>query len=201
VSGDSRQDDVPPQRRPDRAPFERALVVEDGEALRATVAEYLRPWARDVRTCGSLADALELVANWHPDLMVLDFRLPDGDARELLRQLADRGATATTIAMSALAKPGESFELAALGVRAYLEKPFHGPDLDLALRQAQAAPDLAPHLRDAVGKAGLEEIEERVRRTMVAEALNRAQGSRRGAARLLRVSRQFLQHVLRKLVP
>jgi two-component system response regulator RegA len=205
MSDDSRQDDVPTQRQPDRTPslaaasFERALVVEDGERLRTTVAEYLQPWAREVRTCGSLAAALDLVAGWHPDLMVLDFRLPDGDARELLRRVAGHGSVATTIAMSAFAKPRESFELAGLGVRAYLEKPFSRPDLDAALGQALAAPDLTPQLRNAVGKAGLQEVEDDVRRTMVAEALSRAKGSRRGAARLLRVSRQFLQHALRKL--
>jgi two-component system OmpR family response regulator len=180
--------------------FDRALVVEDGERLRGTVADSLRAWAREVHACGTLAEALDLVARWHPDLLVLDFRLPDGDARDLLRKVAGRGPAATTIAMSAFARPDESFALAGLGVRAYLAKPFHASDLDAAIRQALTPPDLEPQLRDAVGKAGLQEVEGRVRSTMVAEALSRSHGSRRGAARLLGVSRQFLQHVLRKLL-
>jgi DNA-binding NtrC family response regulator len=152
-----------------------------------------------VRTSGSLSEALDAVVVWHPDLLILDFRLPDGDARELLRRMAHNGPVPTTVAMSAFARPQESFELAGLGVRAYLEKPFGKAALDDALVAALEAPDLAPQLRDAVGKANLQEVEERVRATMVGEALKRAAGSRRGAARMLGVSRQFLQHVLRKL--
>lgn len=183
-----------PQRR-----FQRALVVEDGERLRATVAEHLDPWATDVRTCGSITGAIDLVVGWHPDLLVLDFRLPDGDARELLRRMASNGPVPTVVAMSAFARPQESFELAGLGVRAYLQKPFSSLQFNDALTQALAPADLAPQLRDAVGKEGLQEMEERVRQTMVTEALKRAEGSRRGAARLLGVSRQALQHILRKL--
>jgi two-component system, response regulator RegA len=194
LTEDSRQDGTRLQRR-----FQRALVVEDGERLRATVAGHLDPWAAEVRSCGSITGAIEHVVGWHPDLLVLDFRLPDGDARDLLRRLAGNGPVPTVVAMSAFARPQESFELAALGVRAYLQKPFSGVQLDTALTQALAPPDLGPHLRDAVGKESLQEMEDRVRQTMVAEALKRAEGSRRGAARLLGVSRQALQHILRKL--
>jgi DNA-binding NtrC family response regulator len=193
LADDSRQEGGAPQRR-----FQRALVVEDGERLRATVAQHLAPWARDVRSCGSIAGAIELVVGWHPDLLILDFRLPDGDARELLRRMAGNGPVPTVVAMSAFARPQESFELAGLGVRAYLQKPFSTLQLDAALSEALAPPDLAPQLRSAVGKEGLPDMEELVRHTMVTEALKRAGGSRRGAARLLGVSRQVLQHILRK---
>jgi hypothetical protein len=43
----------------------------------------------------------------------------------------------------------------------------------------------------------IHDVEELARGTMVREALARSQGSRTGAARLLRVSRQLLQHILR----
>ena len=68
-------------------------------------------------------------------------------------------------------------------IRAVLEKP----------------PRLTPRLRAAVGIVGLKEVEALARRTMVEEALARESGSRRGAARLLRISRQLLQHAIRSL--
>jgi DNA-binding NtrC family response regulator len=174
-------------------------VVEDGERLRATVSGHLEAWAAEVRSCGSIAGATEMVTGWHPDLLVLDFRLPDGDARDMLRRMASNGPVPTVVAMSAFAKPAESFELASLGVRAYLQKPFTGQALQAALDQARLAPEMGPQLRDAVGKAALQEVEEGVRETMVKEALKKAGGSTRGAARLLGVSRQVLQHILRKM--
>jgi CheY-like chemotaxis protein len=196
VADDSRQQPGGPQRR-----FHRALVVEDGARLRATVTEQLGEWAADVRACGTVTGAMELVTGWHPDLLLLDFRLPDGDARQLLRRMAANGPVPTVVAMSAFARPAESFELAALGVRAYLQKPFTGEALEAALSEALAAPELGPQLRDAVGKAPLQQVEDSVRDTMVNEALKRSGGSKRGAARLLGVSRQVLQHILRKMRP
>lgn len=174
-------------------------MVDDDDRLRRTVADCLAVWAGEVKDAGCLADALELVVEWHPDLLVLDFKLPDGDARDLLRRLASHSPAPSTVAMSAFATADESFALGQLGVRAFLQKPFDAARLEAALRQALTAPDLTPHLREAVGRASLEEIEENVRRTMMSEAMSRTQGSRRAAARLLGVSRQFVQHVMRKL--
>jgi two-component system, response regulator RegA len=201
VADDSHQDRPAVQRSAGPPPFARALVVDDEGRLRRAVAEALAGWAAEVRTAESLARALAVVREWHPDLLVLDFRLPDGDARGLLREVALGPRVPSIIAMSAFARPQHSFELAQLGVRAYLEKPFTASGLESALRQALSPPDLTPQLREAVGRSGLQEVEESVRRTMVAEALSRAEGSRRQAARLLGVSRQFVQHVLRKLLP
>lgn len=56
-------------------------------------------------------------------------------------------------------------------------------------------------LRTAVGQIGVRDLEGLVRSTMVAEAIGRTGGNRRAAARLLGVSRQHLQHMLRALAP
>ena len=200
MADDFRQTGLPVQRTVGGPPFDKALLVEDDDRLRETVQECLRAWAAEVRTAGTLADALGIVQEWHPDLMVLDFRLPDGDARQFLRRVSQHPPVPSTIAMSAFARPDESFELAQLGVRAYIQKPFTRPVLEAAIHQASTPPDLTAQVREAVGRTGLHEVEEGVRRTMIAEALGRAAGNRRRAARLLGVSRQFVQHVVRKLV-
>jgi len=98
-----------------------------------------------------------------------------------------------------VAGPEQSFRLAQRGVRAYLPKPFATTDLLQAINQAFNGPlDLRPHVRSVVGRLSLQEVEAEVRRTMLQEALARAGGSRRAAARLLRVSRQLVQHIIKK---
>lgn len=179
---------------------ERALVVEDDARLAGQIAAVLEDHlVREVRTCGDLVTAEEILEEFAPDLLVIDVCLPDGDADELLDLLHRMPPFPVTVAMSARAGPEVAFRLSRLGARAYLQKPFDLEALEDAVREALAHPaDPAPDLRSSVGQVPLREVEARVRTTMVDEALKRAKGNRRAAARLLGVSRQFLQHVLRR---
>lgn len=65
---------------------------------------------------------------------------------------------------------------------------IEGPPLDDAVARLA---------RSAVGRMGIRELEEMLRRTMIDEALRRASGNIQRAADLLGVSRQHLQHMLR----
>jgi two-component system response regulator RegA len=178
---------------------ERLLVVEDNDALRRTLVLALAGRASEIRGAASVTEAEPLVRAWHPDAVVLDFALPDGNAFDMLRIIAQTEPMPALVAISGMAEPQESFRLALLGVRAFVPKPIEPEDLERALDDAlRTAPDLAPLVRAAVGHIGVHAVEEQVRATMVSEALARSHGSRNRAARLLAVSRQLLQHILKK---
>jgi DNA-binding NtrC family response regulator len=182
------------------AKVRRALVVEDDDSLRSTLEKALAPWADELRSAASFEQARRELLAFRPDLVVLDFVLPDGTATELLTATRNEIPLPAVVALSAYAEPRDSFELAQLGVRAYLQKPIELAALDRAVSQAlTAAPDVELTARGAVGRIGLREVEQVVRRGMLEEAVSRADGNRRGAARLLQVSREFLQHALRSL--
>ena len=84
-------------------------------------------------------------------------------------------------------------------MRAYFQKPFGTTEVREAIRTAaREAPDLAPHLRSTVGRRPLRAVEADVRDSLVREALARSGGSRSAAARLLKISRQHLQNILRR---
>ena len=177
----------------------RVLIVEDGKELRRTLERALRARFADVRSAATVAAAVELLASFRPELLLLDVDLPDGTAMDVMRAAMRGDAVPVAVAMSGRAEPVQSFELAQLGVRAYLQKPLDLASLDETLTEAIARPaDLAPHVRAVVGHRQIHEVQEEVRETMLREALGRAQGSRRAAARLLRVSRQLIQHMLRR---
>ena len=174
--------------------------MEDTERLRRTLTEVLRARAAEVVGVGTVAEARDALSALRPDLLVLDFKLPDGSGLEVLEAAASVSPAPVVVAISGTAGPADTFRLAELGVRAYLEKPIALADFERALEQALTrAPDLSPHVRSAVGRVGIKDVEAQVRETMVKEAIARSGGNRRGAARLLRVSRQLLQHMLRKL--
>jgi two-component system response regulator RegA len=180
-------------------PVERVLVVEDNRSLLGSLTRVLSERYSDVRGCRTRREAASALETWRPELVLLDVALPDGDAFDVLRDLAGAEPAPTVVAMSGTARSETSFELAKLGVRAYLAKPLTPDALDRAIEEALTSPpDLKPYLRELVGHRPIQEVEAEVRATMVEEALARSGGSRRGAARLLSVSRQLMQYILRR---
>src|SRR5262245_13210894 len=178
---------------------ERVLLVEGEASLRQTLERALAARFPELRSAGSVAAARALLAEFEPDLVLLDVELGDGTALDVMKAILARETVPLVVAMSGAARPTQSFDLAQLGVRSFLPKPLNLAKLDAALDDAIArAPDLRAQLRSAVGQRPIHELEEEVRQTMLREALARAKGSRRGAAKLLAVSRQVIQHMLRR---
>src|SRR6185437_10818150 len=68
----------------------RILVVEDEESIALPFAEALRRAGFDPVVTGTAAGALELAESAEPDLVMLDLRLPDGDGRDVCRDLRRR---------------------------------------------------------------------------------------------------------------
>lgn len=66
---------------------QRVLVVDDAELARTTMQSLLRRVGHEVRLAGSVAEARHALAEWAPDCVVLDRRLPDGDGLVLAGQL------------------------------------------------------------------------------------------------------------------
>jgi len=175
-----------------------ALVVEDNAGLATTLAEVVQERAKAVHAVGSLAEATRWLADHQPDLVVLDFKLPDGTGLDVLEVLAPRLPQPVVIAVSGEATPEDSFRLARAGVRCFLRKPFGLDAVRAAVEEAlDTSPDPLVEVRGAVGHIGIKELEFEVRRAMVSEALAKSGGSVRGAAALLGISRQLLQHILK----
>jgi two-component system, response regulator RegA len=174
------------------------LVVEDNQALADALVGVMGREVEAVHSAGTLAAARDVLSHVAVDALVLDVCLPDGQALELLEELAQRRPFPHVVAISGAALPTDAFLLAQHGVRAFVPKPI---DFDrfLAVWRATlaAAPPLEPFVRGSVGHVPLAQLETSVRDAMVTEALAQAGGSRRGAARLLSISRQLLQHIVR----
>ena len=179
--------------------FSRLLIVEDQPSLLRSMERALAPLAREVRCATTVAEAARQLADFAPEALILDVALPDGSAFDVLEALADHPGTPVVIAVSGTATPVDTFQLAQAGVRAFVQKPLTLEVVRAALLEAkERPPDVAPLLRAQVGHAPIHEIEDQVRSVLVDEALARSGGSKAGAARLLSISRQLLQHILRK---
>lgn len=63
------------------------LIVDDDPALGPALADYLREEGYATRIVRTLADARSAVVNRHPDVLLIDLFLPDGNGLELLNEL------------------------------------------------------------------------------------------------------------------
>ena len=176
----------------------RILVVDDDESVLEAVVASLGTHGYPTACAGTLAHANRLWAQFQPTIIVLDVSLPDGDSVDWLMQHEDRHRAAI-VAMSGRASAWQGHQLSQLGTRAFLEKPFDEQTLLTAIEHAKQPPDLHKTVAACVGHLSLRDAEFALRRSMIEEALDRSNQSRRGAARILSVSREMLQHAIRKL--
>jgi DNA-binding NtrC family response regulator len=174
------------------------LVLEDDPALCDAIARIAGRWGDEVLQAHTVARALELLER-DPVLLIVDVRLPDGNALEVVEAAARRRPAPAMVAVSGEASPEESFRLAQAGVRAYLAKPIGVEDLTVQIARAlQEAPPLEPLVVANVGIRSMRDLKDDVRRAMVDQAIALAEGNRSEAARLLDVSRQAVQQIMQE---
>ncbi len=110
--------------RPAGAPPPRALLVEDDDANRTILGEFLAMRGFDVDEAATGLEALELAAASVHDVVVLDIQLPGMDGLEVLARLeACPGGRPPVLALTALAMSGDRERILAAGADAYLSKP------------------------------------------------------------------------------
>jgi CheY-like chemotaxis protein len=66
------------------------LLVEDHEDTKVFMARLLRTFKHDVKTAGTVQDALALAGDNHFDLVISDLGLPDGDGFALMQALKEQ---------------------------------------------------------------------------------------------------------------
>ena len=102
----------------------RILLVDDEEELRELVTSILtQEGYAQVRTAGTVADALSLAEAWKPELAILDVMLPDGDGFELLSKLRGKGDI-PALFLTARGEEEDKFRGFGLGADDYVVKPF-----------------------------------------------------------------------------
>jgi len=112
------------------------LIVEDEEVLGKNIRRTLEKIGHAVTVAPSCAEAERLFAEIHPDLTLLDLRLPDGSGLDLLGRLRAEHPSATVLMMTAHATIEDAVRAIKLGARDYLQKPLHMDDLRHAVARA-----------------------------------------------------------------
>lgn len=105
----------------------RVLVVDDDPAIVEMLVELLERDGRfEVQTASNGFDAGMRTNEFRPDIIVLDFLLPDINGNAVIRRVRDDAAHAQIkiIVVSGVVDPREVEQLLKCGANAFLQKPF-----------------------------------------------------------------------------
>ena len=107
--------------------LQKILYVEDDADIRKIVSMSLEMVGEyTVAACESCADALRVVDDFAPDLLLLDVMMPEVDGPSTLRQLRKResAAHAPAVFITAKVQAGDIARYRQLGVLDVIVKPF-----------------------------------------------------------------------------
>jgi two-component system, OmpR family, response regulator RegX3 len=115
------------------APGGRILVVEDEDSISEPFAEALRRAGFEPLVTRTAAGALELAAEADPDLVMLDLSLPDGDGRDVCRELRRR-SDVPIVMLTARGTEMDRIVGLELGADDYVVKPFSAREVISRIR-------------------------------------------------------------------
>ncbi|MBS0469932.1 MAG: response regulator transcription factor [Proteobacteria bacterium] len=103
----------------------RVLLADDDAMLRASLAEQLASEGLyTIVEASNCADAKARAQEGLYEFMILDVSMPDGDGRELCRDLRDSGVTAPIILLTAADSDDDTIRGLKSGANDYVTKPF-----------------------------------------------------------------------------
>ena len=115
----------------------RLLIADDHEVVREGLASLLAETDINiVASAASGSETLAQAAKHHPDVVLLDIRMPDGDGLATLDQLKQDHANMPVVILSTYDNPSYLARAAALGAVGYLRKGCSRNDLLEAIRGA-----------------------------------------------------------------
>jgi DNA-binding NarL/FixJ family response regulator len=134
----------------------RVVIVDDHRLFRAGVRAELGERVEVVAEAGTVAEAVGVIADTTPDVVLLDVHMPDGGGAEVIRRCCaqDGRPSPRFLALSVSDAPEDVIAVIRAGARGYVTKTISGEDLADAVTRvsdgdAVFSPRLAGFVLDA----------------------------------------------------
>jgi DNA-binding NtrC family response regulator len=115
---------------------EKILILEDEKLLRMTMRKRLEDHGYRVVEAAAGQVALDLIREDEPDLLLLDYKLPDMTGIDVLRQVREMHLDTSAILLTAFSSIGTAVEAMKLGAHDYLDKPVDYDELLATISKA-----------------------------------------------------------------
>lgn len=104
--------------------FKRVMQVDDDADMRFLTSLCLEDFPLVLQQCATPQEALDQVAAFRPDLLLVDFYMPGMDGLTLVEQLRQRGITTPAILITGNLVHENTYDAAATGIIGSIIKPF-----------------------------------------------------------------------------
>jgi DNA-binding NtrC family response regulator len=131
------------------------LIVDDEALLRWSLRERLSKEGYDILEAGTVAEARAQIGP-EVDLVLLDFKLPDGDGLSVLKFIKDQHPDILVILMTAFSTIENAVEAMKLGAFHYVNKPFNLDEVALLVEKALETSQLRREVRNLRSSQGRE---------------------------------------------
>jgi DNA-binding response OmpR family regulator len=125
------------------------LLVEDDRYITAALTRALGDTGHVVHPVGQAAEALKILTDERPDLVILDLGLPDIDGTDALRMMRTVSEVPVIVA-TARRSEADIISLLDAGADDYVTKPFSAGHIlariSAVLRRSRSAPDTTPNV-------------------------------------------------------
>lgn len=115
---------------------DRILVVEDEPIVRFGIRDFLESKGFEVEEAGTMEQARALFQRTRPDVVVLDYKLPDGNALDLLEELRGVDANVPVVLLTGHGSIDLAVKAIKEGAENFLTKPVELPALAIVLERA-----------------------------------------------------------------
>jgi DNA-binding NtrC family response regulator len=125
----------------------KVLIVDDEALVRWSLRERLIAEDYDVLEAGLASEALERLSTTEIDLVLLDFKLPDGDGLTILKRVKELSQETQVIMMTAFSTVESAVEAMKLGAYHYVNKPFNLDEVVMLVEKALETTQLRREVR------------------------------------------------------
>ena len=130
------------------------VIVDDHHLFRAGVRAELDGLVEVLGDAATVEEAIRLVLEAKPDVVLLDVQMPGGGGVEVIRQVAATAPAQRFLALSVSDAAEDVIAIIRAGARGYVTKTISGPELADAVRRvndgdAVFSPRLAGFVLDA----------------------------------------------------
>ncbi|MCP3989350.1 MAG: response regulator transcription factor [Actinomycetia bacterium] len=123
------------------------VLVDDHDLVRAGVRAELGDQVRVIGEAADVAEAVDVIVETQPDVVLLDVHLPSGTGAEVISGVISRGIGSHFLALSVSDAPEDVISVIRAGARGYVTKAIKSNDLISAIaRVAEGDAVFSPRL-------------------------------------------------------